>query len=110
MANKTGSSNRIDIQIAKLKEQKTRLQAMLVKERARIKNRRSVLVGSCILEFIDKPEEEADIMRAWIAMQLSEAIKTPKDRELLADVIAHTPARARSRRRLERIVESTVHR
>lgn len=77
----------IDQRIAELEEQAKALKARkAAKERAN-DTRRTVVLGSLILQEIDKDTEASKTLRSWLAKELPEKLTRDRDREIFAELL-----------------------
>ena len=78
----------IDQRIAELEEQAKALKARKAATERANETRRTVVLGSLILQEIDKYTEASKALRSWLAKELPEKLTRDRDREIFADLLA----------------------
>ncbi len=78
----------IDQRIAELEEQAKALKARKAATERANETRRTVVLGSLILQEIDKDTEASKALRSWLAKELPEKLTRDRDREIFAELLA----------------------
>ena len=78
----------IDQRIAELEEQAKALKARKAATERANETRRTVVLGSLILQEIDKDTEASKALRSWLAKELLEKLTRDRDREIFAELLA----------------------
>ena len=78
----------IDQRIAELEEQAKALKARKAATERANDTRRTVVLGSLILQEIDKDTEASKALRSWLAKELPEKLTRDRDREIFAELLA----------------------
>lgn len=78
----------IDQRIAELEEQAKALKARKAATERANETRRTVVLGSLILQEIDKDTEASKALRSWLAKGLPEKLTRDRDREIFAELLA----------------------
>ncbi|MBO0129097.1 mobilization protein [Agrobacterium sp. OT33] len=77
----------IDKRIAELEEQAKALKARKAATERANDTRRTVVLGSLILQEIDKDTEASKALRSWLAKELPEKLTRDRDREIFAELL-----------------------
>jgi uncharacterized membrane protein YheB (UPF0754 family) len=78
----------IDQRIAELEEQAKALKARKAATERANDTRRTVVLGSLILQEIDKDTEASKALRSWLARELPEKLTRDHDRQIFAELLA----------------------
>lgn len=77
----------IDQRIAELEEQAKALKARKAATERANDTRRTVMVGSLVLQEIDKDTEASKALRSWLAKELPEKLTRDHDRQIFAEML-----------------------
>ncbi len=77
----------IDQRIAELEEQAKALKARKAATERANDTRRTVILGSLVLQEIDKGTEASKELRSWLAKELPEKLTRDRDREIFAELL-----------------------
>lgn len=77
----------IDQRIAELEEQAKALKARKAATERANDTRRTVVLGSLILQEIDKDTEASKALRSWLAKELPEKLTRDHDRQIFAELL-----------------------
>ena len=77
----------IDQRIAELEEQAKALKARKAATERANDTRRTVVLGSLVLQEIDKDTEASMALRSWLAKELPEKLTRDHDRQIFAELL-----------------------
>ncbi len=80
----------IDQRIAQLEEQAKALKARKAATDRANDTRRSVVLGSLVLQEIDRDTEASKALRSWLAQELPEKLTRDRDRQIFAELLTKT--------------------
>ena len=77
----------IEQRIAELEEQAKALKARKATTERANETRRTVVIGSLVLQEIDKDTVASKALRSWLAKELPEKLTRDRDREIFAELL-----------------------
>ena len=77
----------IDQRIAELEEQARALKARKATTERANETRRTVVIGSLVLQEIDKDTAASKALRSWLSKELPEKLTRDRDREIFAELL-----------------------